>query len=77
MLNTKASIQILFINLPGNLSTTENRDSGDTATLTPRRILDHWTTIYSFKGKHRSEYMTREGLSRAAALSLLDWPRAG
>lgn len=56
------TIKILFMNLPGNLSTKESRDSRDMATLVHvRHTQEFWlsgplaTAISSFKGKLGSE----------------------
>lgn len=72
------TIKILFVNLPGNLSTKESRDSGDMATLVHVRYTQgFWlsgplaTTISSFKGKLSSEHGTRVGFGRAATLFLV------
>lgn len=72
------TIKILFMNLPGNLSTKESRDSRDMATLMHvRHTQGFWlsgplaTAISSFKGKLGSECVTRVGLGRAATLFLV------
>lgn len=72
------TIKILSVNLPGNLSTKENRDSRDMATLVHVRYTQgFWlseplaTAISSFKGRLGSERVTRVGLGRAVTLSLV------